>query len=235
MRPLRVLFSSPAAEKILHQRAAFFFEHAGSHFDPMVQKIRIADAKSTMYRACTFVRGAVNQTPDARLNQRAGAHRARFNRRIDINAREPVIAELTGGLAQSDDFGVGGRIAVGARAVTGDGDELVAVDNTSSDGHLTAVSGFLSRGQRLPHPVFVLGFRGSVHLTLLPSNSRTATIGTRQKGVKDRSIHRLHRFPQGNLRNLWINPRNLWMKKAEARAIIHFPEFLRCGLVARST
>jgi hypothetical protein len=41
---------------------------------------------------------------------------------------------------------------------------LVVVDNTSSDGHLTAIFRFPSRGQRLPHPAFInLGFRGSFH------------------------------------------------------------------------
>jgi hypothetical protein len=97
------------------------------------------------------------------LNQRAGALRTRFIRRIDFNAREPVIPELTGGLAQGDDFGVCSWVAVGAGTVTGNGDYLAIVDDARPDGHLTAVSSFLGRGQRLPHPVFVLGFRGSVH------------------------------------------------------------------------
>ena len=164
MRPLRALFSSPAAEKILHERATFVFEHALSHFNAMIQKICVANPEATLDRTGAFVSRAVNQSSDARLNQSAGAHRARFDRRVNINARQPVVAELTGGFAQRDDFSVSSGIAVSAGAISGDGEELVVVDNTSSDRHLTAIFRFTSRGQRLPHPAFInLGFRGSFH------------------------------------------------------------------------
>src|SRR5690242_509456 len=138
MRPLRALFSSPAAKKILHERAAFVFEHALSQFNAMIQKLRVADPEATVDRACAFVSRAVNQPPDARLDQSASAHRARFDRRVNIDAHQPVVAELTGGFAQGDDFSVGSGIAVGASAVTADGDELAVMDNTSTDRHLTA-------------------------------------------------------------------------------------------------
>jgi len=163
MRPLRALFSSPAAEKILHERATFVFEHALSHFNAMIQKIRVADPEATLDRARALVSGAVNESANARLDQSAGAHRARFDRRVNIDAREPVVGELTGGLAQGDDFSVGSGIAVGASAVTADGDELAVVDNTSTDRHLTAIFRFPGRGERLPHPVFIVRFRGSIH------------------------------------------------------------------------
>jgi len=163
MRPLRVLFSSPAAEKLLHQRAAFCFQNAFTHFDAMIQKICVADAEATVDCACAFVSRAVNQPADARLNQSTGAHRARFDRRENIHARQPVVAELTGGLAQRDDFSVGSGIAVGAGAVTANGDELAVVDNTSADGHLAAIFRFAGRSERLPHPVFIVRFRGSFH------------------------------------------------------------------------
>ena len=163
MRPLRALFSSPAAEKILHQRAAFVFQHALSHFDAMIQKIRVADLEATVNCPGAFVSRAINECFDARLDQSARAHRARFNRRINSDARQAIVAEFTGGFAQRDDFSVGSGIAVGASTVTGDGDELVVVDNTSADRHFTAISSLTGRGQRLPHPVFIGGFRGSFH------------------------------------------------------------------------
>ena len=163
MRPLRALFSSPAAKKILHERATFVFQHARSHFNAMIQKIRVADPEATLDRARAFVSCAVNQPSDARLDQSAGAHRARFDRRINVNSGQPVIAELTSGLAQRDDFSVGSGIAVGASAVTADGDESAVVDNTSTDRHLTAIFRFPGRGERLAHPVFIVRFRGSIH------------------------------------------------------------------------
>src|SRR6476659_4081447 len=111
MRPLRALFSSPAAEKILHERAAFVFEHALSHFNAMIQEIRVADPEATLDRAGALVSCAVNESSDARLDQSAGAHRAGFDRRVNIDARQPVVAKLTGGFAQRDDFSVGSGIA----------------------------------------------------------------------------------------------------------------------------
>src|SRR5690242_110948 len=164
MRPLRVLFNSPTAEKFLHQCAAFFLEHASSHLDAMVQKVGIADSEATVHGARAIVLRAVDQTPDPRLYQSPGAHRARLDRRVNINARQPVVTELLRGLAQGDDFSVGSGIAVGAGTVSGDGDDFITADNTSADRHLTATSGLLSRGQRLPHAALIkLSFRGSIH------------------------------------------------------------------------
>ena len=149
---------------MLHQRAAFFFQHAFTHFDPMIQKISVADLEVRSYCAGAFVRRAVDQTSNTCLDQSARAHRTRFDRRVNINACKPVITEFTGGLAQGDDFRVRSGIAVGAGAVSGDGDELIAADNASADRHLTAAFCLLSRGQCLPHPVLInVSFRGSIH------------------------------------------------------------------------
>src|SRR6185295_11212091 len=63
------LFDSSTPEKLLHERAAFRLQHARADLDTMIQKISIADTKPARYRACAFIRGAVNQTPDARLYQ----------------------------------------------------------------------------------------------------------------------------------------------------------------------
>src|SRR5690242_20747463 len=95
MRPLRALFSSPAAEKILHQRAALVFQHAFSHIDAMIQKVRVADLEATMDRAGAFVSRAVNQPAYPRLNQRARAHRTRLDRRVDRNAPQSVDRKST--------------------------------------------------------------------------------------------------------------------------------------------
>src|SRR5262244_2395101 len=79
------LFCSSTPEKLLHERAAFRLQHARANLDTMIQEIRIANPKSTRDRACSLVRGAVNQTPDARLNQRACAHRTWLDRRVNID------------------------------------------------------------------------------------------------------------------------------------------------------
>ncbi len=146
MRPLRVLFCSPAPEKFLHQRPAFRFQNARADLNPVVQEICVADAKPAYHCACPFIRRAVNQTSHPRLYHRSGAHRARFDGRVNIHGCQPVIAELTGGLAESNDFSVGCGIAVGSRAVSRNGDEFVFTDDTSADGHFAACLRLASGG-----------------------------------------------------------------------------------------
>jgi hypothetical protein len=79
--------TSPRLEKLLHQRATLRFQHARANLNPVIQKICVADTKATRNRARAFIRRTVNQTSHTRLNQRTRAHRARLNRRININAR----------------------------------------------------------------------------------------------------------------------------------------------------
>jgi hypothetical protein len=121
----------------------------------VIQKICVADTKATRNCPGAFIGRAVNQTSHSRLYERARAHRARLNRRVNINAGEPVIPKLPGGFAKSDDFSVGGGITVGARAVSANGDEFVFANDTGADGHFTACLRLASGRQCLPHPLLV--------------------------------------------------------------------------------
>ena len=84
-RNVQLLFLLPflllpsAFKELLHQRAAFNFENAANHFHSMIQLTRIADVKVRIDGAGFFVKRAVYQCRHARLNQRAGAHRARLD------------------------------------------------------------------------------------------------------------------------------------------------------------
>jgi hypothetical protein len=55
-------------KEILHQRAAIVFQDSLNNFDAMVQLLSIADLKVRFDRARLFVRGTINEKPDARLN-----------------------------------------------------------------------------------------------------------------------------------------------------------------------
>jgi hypothetical protein len=143
----------------------------------MIQKICIADAKPARYRARSFISRAVNQTPDACLYQSARTHRTRLNRRVNVDAREPVISQLPRGLAKSNDFSVGCGIAVSTRAVSGNSDEFIFTDNAGADGHLAICLRLARSGQRQPHPLLVkLYFRGA-HLQ---TTKRTVNIGQKE-------------------------------------------------------
>src|SRR3546814_15149906 len=65
---------------------------------------------------------------DAGVGDRARAHRAGLQRHIEVAAVEALVAELRGGGANRDDFGVRGRIVRFARAVVAFGDGLSVLD-----------------------------------------------------------------------------------------------------------
>src|SRR5688500_15702762 len=130
----------------------------------MIQKLRVTDAKPAYYAACPFIGRTINQTPHSSLDERAGAHRARLDGRVNAHSGEPVVAELTGRLAEGDDFRMGRGIAVGASTIAGEGDKFVFADDARPDWHFAARLGFASCGQRLPHPALVqLDLRGGTH------------------------------------------------------------------------
>ena len=54
------LFCSSAPEKFLHECAAFRLQHSGTDPDPVIQEIRIADAKATHHCSRSLIRRAIN-------------------------------------------------------------------------------------------------------------------------------------------------------------------------------
>src|SRR5947208_16999129 len=90
-------FALPSCLKeLLHQLAALRLQNAFDHFDAMIQLISVADMKVRFDCSSLFVRRAINQKRDPRLDQRARAHCARLDCRIDGGVCQPVIAKLPG-------------------------------------------------------------------------------------------------------------------------------------------
>jgi hypothetical protein len=151
----------------------------------MIQLIRAANLKVTVDRSCSFVSRAVNQQPNASLNQSAGAHSARLDRRVNDRLRETVITDLLCRLTKCDNLGVRRRIAIGARAVTGDSDHLRAHYDDSADWHFIARLSVPRRAQRLAHPPLMRFYpRVCTVRQHLGSNSETETIGFAKMSVK---------------------------------------------------
>src|SRR3546814_2894961 len=95
-----------------------------------------SDVCSSDLRTALRIVGAVIEARDAGVGDRARAHRAGLQRHIEVAAVEALVAELRGGGANRDDFGVRGRIVRFARAVVAFGDELPALDHDRADRHL---------------------------------------------------------------------------------------------------
>ncbi len=78
--------------------------------------------------------GAVNEARDACLDHGAGAHATRLDGDVEGGAGEAVVAEEASGLAENDDFSVGGRVVVSDAAIAGTSENLAVVDKNCTDG-----------------------------------------------------------------------------------------------------
>ena len=129
----------------------------------MVQMIGVADVKVRIDCASSFIRRAVNQQRYARLNQSAGAHRARFDRRVNHRIRQSVVAEFPRGFAQCDNLSMGRRIAIHARAIPGNSVQFPIDDDAGSNRNLARGFRLARRTNRFAHPVLVRGARFNTH------------------------------------------------------------------------
>ena len=99
---------------------------------------------------------------------------------------------------------MGCGVAVGASAITGEGDEFVFADDARADRHFAACLRFASCGQRLPHPALVkLDLRAGIHwLAFLqtafkqPNGHYRARLETRQADESVSSVVCYYRFQE---------------------------------------
>lgn len=147
---------SAFAEKILHKPAAFGFEDAGCDVDAVIELFAGAKLEMRLDGAETQVVGTENESRNAGIYKCSGAHRARFDCGIDGGSDEPIIVYSCAGKPESDDLGVGGRVAVDDRAV-GCGGEFAAVgiDDDRADGHFADLGGGSGLLDCTVHPMFV--------------------------------------------------------------------------------
>lgn len=99
---------------------------------------------------------AINQGPDTGVDHGPGAHRAGLDGHKHSAVCHAVIAEGRSGLAQGDDFGVGGGIGVGQVAVESTTDDLALMNNYGADRHFAYFERSLRSPQGLLHPQFVV-------------------------------------------------------------------------------
>lgn len=78
--------------------------------------------------------GAVDETRDSGLDDRASAHAAGLEGDVERSVGKTVVAEKAGSFAEDNDFGVGGWVTVADGAVAGTGEDLAVVDEDSSNG-----------------------------------------------------------------------------------------------------
>src|SRR5258707_6122943 len=109
----------------------------------MIERGCVEDLHTRANRATLRFVCAINQAGNACLNQRARAHGAWLDRHIDRCADESMIAGLTRGLAQSDDFRMRGRVTIGDGAIARGGENAFFQHNQGPHWYLPAERGRL--------------------------------------------------------------------------------------------
>ena len=79
---LERLAAAPRREELLQQRAALLGQHAARHFDLVIQLRRCGKIEHRAAGARLRIGRAVHDARDARVHQRADAHRARLERHV---------------------------------------------------------------------------------------------------------------------------------------------------------
>ena len=140
-------------EKLNQQGAGRFGADAAIDFGTMMAGRLLEEARAVLDRAHLLVRRAEIEPADAGEGNGGGAHGARLERHIEIAIGEPLAAELAGRLADRQQFGMGGRVAVGERAVAGRrrGSRPARSVMTQPTGHLATPSGGFGFGQGMQH------------------------------------------------------------------------------------
>lgn len=143
------------SKKLPQQFRRSLFLDAAIHIGPMVAGRLRKKARAMVHAAALGVGRAVINPAQPRKRNGRRAHRARFQRDIQIEPAKPFIAEPRCGLADDEDFGMGRRIMkfYGAVAVARQDASRLRVRQYGADGHFAAVA----RGFGL--------FQGFVHKT----------------------------------------------------------------------
>ena len=144
-------------EKFPEQLRGFPCQHSANHRGAVIELRMVEHRKAGTHGAPFDVVRPVYQPRDPRLNHRAGAHRARFDRDVDGGFGQPVVFNGARGFAQRDDFGVRGGIAIRDGSVSGAGYDALADHHSRANGHLAPIrrgTRFVKRGS---HVEFVGG------------------------------------------------------------------------------
>jgi len=124
--------------------------------------------------ACLRVARAEDDAPQARMDDRARAHRAGLNCNIQAAAGKAVVPKLPGGAAQGQDFRMRGRIAQVDRTIVGAGEDASALGDHRAYGSFVLIESSLGLAEGQAHEADI---RGSL---------RVARVGNRHELIVPR-------------------------------------------------
>ena len=108
----------------------------------MVELGVVEDAEDRAAGSGLGVGRGVDQAADAGVEDGAGTHGAGFEGDVEGAAfGQAIIIQGAGGVAESDDLGVGGGVVVAQNTVLAAGDDLAVVDDDGADGDFAITLG----------------------------------------------------------------------------------------------
>src|SRR5439155_8339071 len=143
----------------------------------LVIELRVVEhLQSRTAGACLRVAGPEDDAAEARMHDRARAHRARLDCNIQAAAGKAVVPKLPGGAAQGQDLRMGGRIAQVDGAIVGAGEDVSALDDHGAYRSFILIESSLGLTEGQSHEPGILcrldigraGSRHESHRTTLP-------------------------------------------------------------------
>jgi hypothetical protein len=110
-------------------------------------------------RAGLRIAGAEDDAGDARVHDRAGAHRAGLQRHVERAVRQPVVAAALAGIAQRHHLGMGGRVVAADGLVEAAADDLAVENHHGAHRHLAASRRLAREVERRAHEIRVVHCR----------------------------------------------------------------------------
>ena len=168
---LEELFQNPRAGRL---------EDGSANVDPMVEPGVVDHVSERTAGAGLWIVCADHQSGHPRKHQRAGAHRARFQRDVNDTVRQPLHAGACRRGPDGQHLRVRRGIVVPQDAVLPPPDNLPVAQNDRPHRHFAGVAGALGLGQRQLHSGFV---RVVQFAHQLGGDSRTQWVPDRQTNI----------------------------------------------------
>ena len=150
-----VFGGAAGTEEIFHFLSTLVFQDPRADFDLVVKRVMIRDAKNTFDAARFAVSGSVDKSLDAAVDDRAGAHRTRFDRDVERAVGKPPALQVFASFPQRDHFRVRGGIRNGFAQIVTAADHLAVTHDNGADGDFPDGRGAIRERQRLVHKLFV--------------------------------------------------------------------------------
>jgi len=117
----------------------------------MVELPMIQHGEAGMHSPGFGVVRSVNESADACLNHGAAAHGARLDGCVKRRAEQPIITNYFRRGAQSNDFGMRGRVAIRDGAIPRARDDAIVERQNRAYGNFASLRGIMGLGQRCAH------------------------------------------------------------------------------------